>query len=377
MVACGLALGAFTMGAALGDGDRGRPSGDLGRSSDDRGGPSGPLGRLSDEQLAGTRIVIGFLGRRPPDEVRRQIAAGHAAGVVLYAENMAGRAKSRRMIRSLQSIPRPPGLRDPLLVMIDQEGGLVKRIGGAPAGSAREMAARGPAYARRQGRRTAANMRDLGANMNLAPVLDVARPGSAMTETAREWGFTPRRVSAGAIPFALGLQAGGVAATAKHFPGLGAVRGDTDLGLRRIGLSKRVIRRVDEAPFRRFAQAGGKVVMVSEGIYPSFSGKPAAFARPIVTGELRRRVGFRGVILTDSLNNASALEFGGTPLRAGLAAVRAGADLLLFKSPEAGAETRRALARRLRSGALDRDAFERSAMRVQRLRRWIARAGSG
>jgi beta-N-acetylhexosaminidase len=233
------------------------------------------------------------------------------------------------------------------------------------------MGARGPAFSRAQGRRTAHNLRGVGVNVNLAPVLDVARPGSAIAEAAREWGTTPQRVAAGAIPFAEAMQRAGVAATAKHFPGLGAARGNTDFEVQRIPLSKRALRRVDEQPFRRFVDSGGELVMLSAAIYPAFSPRPAAFARPIATGELRRRLGFRGVAITDALDTVSALDFG-SPTQAGLAAVRAGVDLLLFTDDRAAAATRRALARRLRGGSLDRRAFEEAVGRVLRLRHRFA-----
>jgi beta-N-acetylhexosaminidase len=349
---CGLAVGAFAFGVALGDGSGQRPS---------------AASQLTPDQLAGQRIVAGLEGLRVPASLRRLIREGRVAGVVLYADNFPSRAAARRLIRGLQAIPRPPELRDPLLVLTDQEGGLVKRIDGAPAASAREMASRGPAFSREQGRLTALNLRDVGVNVNLAPVLDVARPGSAITETAREWGHTAGRVVAGAIPFAVAMQDAGVAAVAKHFPGIGAVRGNTDSDVQRIPLSMESLRRVDEAPFRSFAEAGGAMVMLSAAIYPSFSPKPALFSRPIVTGELRRRLGFEGVAITDALDTASALSAGG-PAEAGVAAVRAGADLLLYTEPGPAAEAQRALAQRLRSGALSRDSFEESADRVLQMR---------
>jgi beta-N-acetylhexosaminidase len=178
-------------------------------------------------------------------------------------------------------------------------------------------------------------------------------------------------VVATAIPFAVGLQARGVAAAAKHFPGLGAVRGDTDAVLQRILLSKSALRRIDEEPFRRFVESGGELVMLSEAIYPAFSPEPAAFARPIATGELRDRLGFEGVSMTDALDTASALAQG-SPTEAGVAAVRAGADLLLFTDSLAAGQAQRTLAERLRGGALDRASFEESVGRVLRLRHRLA-----
>jgi beta-N-acetylhexosaminidase len=349
---CGLAAGAFAFGAALGDG---------------RGPGPTPAERLAPGALAGQRIVVGFEGARTPAAVKRMIRVGRVAGVILFAANFPNRAAGRRLIRGLQAIPRPPGLRDPLLAMVDQEGGLVKRIGGAPTASAREMGARGAAFSRAQGMRTARNLRDAGLNIDLAPVLDVARPGGTIAETDRGFGSTPGRVAATAVPFAEGLQEGGVAATAKHFPGLGEARVNTDFAVQRIGLSKAELRRVDEAPYRGFVAAGGEMVMLSTAVYPAFSSKPAAFARPIASGELRGRLGFEGVSITDALDSVAVRDFGGSA-KAAVAAVGAGVDLLLFTDPRAAVRAQRALLRRLRAGSLTRPSFESSVDRVLRLR---------
>ncbi len=355
---CGLAVGAFAFGATLGDGSGPEPS---------------AASRLGLSELAGQRVVAGFQGAEVPPGLRRMIRAGELAGVILFAENLPTRAAGRRLVRRLQAIPRPAGLRDPLLVMADQEGGLVKRLGGPPAASAMEMGARGVAFSRRQGRATAANLLGVGIGVDLAPVLDVARAGGTIADTDRAFGSTPAEVAASGVAFAEGLQSGGVAATAKHFPGLGAARRNTDFAVERIGLSRATLRRVDEVPFRSFVEAGGELVMLSTAVYPAFSPRPAAFARPIATGELRSRLDFRGVSMTDAMEAVAVRDFGGAP-KAGMAAVRAGTDLLLFADFQAAARARRVLQRGLRSGALDRGAFETSVGRILRLRHRLADA---
>jgi len=353
---CGLAAAAFAFGAALGDGPGAAPS---------------AVSRLPLDRLAGQRVVIGFDGPEAPTAVRRMVREGRVAGVILFADNFPSRAAGRRLIADLQSLRRPAGLRDPLLVMADQEGGLVKRVDGPPAASAREMGAAGAAFSREQGRLTAANLRDVGVSVDLAPVLDVARPGGTIAATGRGFGATAARVAATAVPFAAALRRGGVAATAKHFPGLGAAHLNTDFAVQRIGLTKQRLRAVDEAPYRAFIEGGGDVVMLSTAIYPAFSPKPAAFARPIASGELRSRLGFEGVSITDALGAAAVRAFGG-PVRAGLAAVRAGADLLLFADYREAVPVHLRLVDRLRAGALPRAAFETSVGRVLRLRHRLA-----
>lgn len=359
MLVAALALASFALGAALGDG----PSEPRRTAAD----------RLSPRLLAGQRIVLGFDGTSLPDTVAEAIRDGKAAGVILFADNFAGsRDASRRLISRLQSIPHPTAGRDPLLIMTDQEGGLVKRLGGAPRASAEQMGARGVGFSRDQGRRTAANLRNVGVNVNLAPVLDVAREGGVIEETDRGFGSSAARVTDTGVAFANAMQKSGVAATAKHFPGLGAARENTDFAVQRIGLSKRALRRVDEAPYRRFVAIDGALAMLSSAIYPAFGDRPAAFAKVISSRELRARLGFRGVSITDALGTVAVRAFGG-PARAAIAAARAGTDLLLFTDRQSAGRAYRALRRKLRAGSLDRPHFERSAQRVLALRHRLGR----
>jgi beta-N-acetylhexosaminidase len=353
------AAAAIGLSATLGDGLR-------------SASPGPDAGDLTRRQLAGQRLVAGFSGEQPPAALRQMIRDGELAGVVLFSDNFDDRAEARRLVRRLQSIRRPAGLRAPLLVMVDQEGGLVKRLPGAPSASAAEMGDRGAAFSREQGRLTARNLSAAGINVDLAPVLDVGRAGSAMADEQRSFGTSAARVSETAVPFALALQEGGVAATGKHFPGLGAAAVNTDFGVVEIDLSKARLRAVDEAPFRGFTAAGGELVMLSNAIYPAFSDRPAVFTRALATVELRDRLGFEGVSISDALQAAAAEAFGG-PAKVGRAAARAGTDLLLFRQYRAAARAGEALRAALRARELPRAEFVASAQRVLDLRGRLGR----
>jgi beta-N-acetylhexosaminidase len=113
------------------------------------------------------------------------------------------------------------------------------------------------------------------------------------------------------------------------------------------------------------------MVMIGSAIYPALSPRPAAFTRAIASGELRGRLGFEGVSITDALGSVAVADFGG-PAKAGVAAARAGTDLLLFTDFREGARAGSALLRGLRAGTLRRDGFEASAGRVLRLRHALA-----
>jgi beta-N-acetylhexosaminidase len=396
-VLAALAIGGFALGAVVGSAHTGGRS--TARQADERSTAAGAAGEGStagvdaegtaggsgDEsrpslaetlrpgELAGERIVVSIGGTGLTQELRAAIARGKVAGVVLFEADFPSRAAGRALIREVQAVPRPRRLAHlPLLVMTDQEGGQVKRVDGAPQASAAEMGRRGAAYSRRQGRRTARNLRGLGVTVDLAPVLDVGRPGGVIASTERAFGSSAAAVAATAVPFAEGLQAGGVAATAKHFPGLGAASENTDFEAQTIDLGKARLRAVDIAPYRAYIAAGGRLVMLATATYPALSSRPAAFSRRIATGELRGRLGFHGVTITDSLGSAAVAEFGGQR-EAAVDGAAAGDDLLLFDDLPSALAGHEALVAQLRKGGLKRPPFLAAVGRVLRLRAELAR----
>jgi beta-N-acetylhexosaminidase len=325
---------------------------------------------LTPGQLAGQRVISGFQGLAPPRDLLRRIRRGKVGGVILFSGNVASRTQVARMVRRLQSVRRPPALDQPLLVMVDQEGGPVRRIPGAPEPSAAEIGATGrvPA-ARRTGRAAGRNLRSARVNVDLAPVADVARPGSAMEREGRSYGRRPRKVARFASAFAAGLRGTGILATGKHFPGFGAARANTDLARVTINTPRARLRRVDERPYRALFRQGVRLVMLSTAIYSALdSGTPAAFSRRIARGELRGRLGFRGVSMTDALGTPATAPYGDAA-QVGVRAARAGVDLMLYSSYAAGKAAARRLAAAIRSGRVHRERAEHSVRRILDVRR--------
>jgi beta-N-acetylhexosaminidase len=330
-----------------------------------------PAAGLTLDQAVGQRMIVSLPGTTVPDALAARVRRGEVAGVILFSRNVGSRAQLRALTARLQAERRrgPRALRDkPLLVMIDQEGGLVKRLPGAPLRSAAGMGATGStAGVRAEGVATARNLRDAGVNVNLAPVVDLGLPGSYQHATGRAFGASPATVSRYAGAFADGLAAGGVLATAKHFPGLGRGPANEDERLNRIDVPLDVLRATDEAPFRALARRDVPLVMVSTGIYPALSERPAMFSQRVTTDELRGAVGFDGAIVTDDLEVAALAHL--SPERKALASVRAGNDLLLFCQSWSAAERGAAALRRaVRSGAIPRAAIDAGANRVIALR---------
>ena len=332
--------------------------------------PAPPVDGLTNRQLVGQRLILGYAGTEPPARLTRRIARGEAAGVILFARNVGSRAALRRTVARLQAIERPAGLRQPLLIMIDQEGGLVKRLSGAPSRSPAQVGAtKDPAFARRVGRATATNLREVGVNVNLAPVLDIGRPGSIVRRLGRAYGSTAAQVQRTGVPFAQGLADGEVIASAKHFPGIGDARIDEDVAPNRSTRSLSFLREVDMAPFAAAFRARVPMVMTSTSIYTALDrDRPALLSRRVTTTELRDRMRFTGVSITDDLD-VGALDRFGSAARIGLGAARAGNDLLLYAQSYAnGASGAAAILRAVAAGALERSSLEASAGRVLALR---------
>lgn len=327
-----------------------------------------PVSKLGDRQLAGLRIVTGFEGESPPSSLIRMIREGRVSGVILFSDNFDTESEAKNLIASLKDIRRPEGLRQPLLVAIDQEGGQVKRLPGPPSVSAASMGSAGRRESSRQGRRTGAYLDRLGFNLDLAPVLDLAIPGGEIRRTDRGFARSPSRVIRTGLAFAKGLRKGGVASAAKHFPGFGRARLNTDDTSQKVRSAQGAPGNNDERPFVAYSRKVGDVVMLANAVYPALDkGKPAGLSRPIASRELRRRVGFEGVSITDSLDAAAITDIG-SPGEVAEMGARAGTDVLLFSNLSSAAEAAEALARELRAKRLNRQGFRASVRRILDLR---------
>jgi beta-N-acetylhexosaminidase len=337
-----------------------------------------PLPKLTVAQLAGLRVVASFRDSgqgRIPASLARRIRHGTIGAVCLFAENGTRVSTIRRLTRKLQAIPRPPGLREPLLVMIDQEGGRVRRITDSPpAESALAMARTGSvAHIRARGLATARGLRRAGVNVDLAPVSDIPRSGSTLLQFARTFGTDPATVGKFAAAFASGLVAGGVQATTKHFPGFGAARVNSDDQRVSIALSANELRTVDEASFKQVIAAKARLVMLANAIYPALDpSAPATLSRKIATTEVRDRLGFDGVTITDDLE-AGALKPYGKAGQLAVKAAGAGDDLVLFARNYASSVAAiRSLTAAIRSGRISMAEARAAAARILALRRAVA-----
>jgi beta-N-acetylhexosaminidase len=336
--------------------------------------------KLTTDELAGQRIIYAYAGLRPPASLLTAIRAGEAGGVIFFGPNISSLSQIRGVIAELQRASLASPLHTRLLMLTDQEGGEVRRLPGAPALSEKQIgrsrAAASLAHAAGTGAGHA--LAGVGMNVNLAPVLDVyRRPGNFIDEFQRSYSSTPSTVATLGGAFIGAQQRLGVAATAKHFPGLGAAAQsqNTDLRPVTLGLSAATLRSADEAPYRTAIAAGVKLVMTSWAIYPALDPfRPAGLSPTVIQGELRRRLRFRGVTITDGIDAGAVTPYGGLARRSVLAA-QAGADLILCaavnpaaNTPAQGITAMHAIAGAIGSRSISTASAQQAAARILALR---------
>lgn len=342
-------------------------------ASQGAGAAAGPRSKLQAGagRDLGQRIMTAMTGARPSRSLLARTRRGEVGGVILFGGNVRSSTQTRRSIASLQRAAARGG-NPPLLVATDQEGGSVKRFPSFPPDRSAAVMGANAARAEQEGRRTGHALSAVGVTVDLAPVGDVPHvPGHFLG--SRAFSRSVSRAASAAGAFARGLQSTRVAATGKHFPGLGYARANTDGASVTIRARRRAFR-FDYRPFRELSQAGTKLVMLSNAAYPSLdrSRLPASMSRRIVGTELRRVVGFSGVTISDSLASPAIQRVPDPYVKV----ANAGTDILLFASE---AESARGLARlrsATRSGALDRSLTSSSAARVRALKQWPALAAA-
>ncbi|MEU5110452.1 glycoside hydrolase family 3 N-terminal domain-containing protein [Streptomyces longwoodensis] len=266
------------------------------------------------------------------------------------------------------SLDLPRGL--PVLVSTDQEHGIVCRIG-APAtlfpGAMAIGAGGSRADARTLGRISGAELRAMGVRQDYSPVADVNVNPANPVIGVRSFGADPDAVAALVAAEVHGYRSAGVAATAKHFPGHGDTAVDSHYGFPVITHSREVWEELDAVPFRAAIAAGIDSIMTAHILVPALddSGDPATLSRPIVTGLLRERLGYDGVVVTDALDMAGVRTKYGDD-RVPVLALKAGVDQLL--NPPKLDVAWNAVLRAVHDGELTEERLEQSVLRILRLK---------
>jgi beta-N-acetylhexosaminidase len=336
----------------------------------------------------GQLLWVGFQGPVLPSALRARLEAGGAGATILFKRNLVidtvagGTSVPQEVIdlEALVSLNRelhrsaPDGT--PALIAVDQEGGLVQRVrapatmwppmmahDGLPAGEDERVA-------EMVGRAMGDELRVLGFDIDFAPVLDVHTNPQNPIIGERAFGRDAQTAARRALAFARGLDAAGVLACGKHFPGHGDTDTDSHLELPKIDHAWDRLEAIELAPFKLAAQANLPMIMTAHVVFAALDAKrPATLSEQVVTGLLRQKLGFRGVIVSDDLDMRAIAGHMGID-HAAVQAIRAGCDVLLLCCNEQyQAQAEAALIKAAESDSEFRRRVGESAARVRLLHR--------
>ena len=331
--------------------------------------------RLTLEQKLGQLLIIGFSGTESSPFLQRWVGERNVGGVALFARNLKHHGQTAALTASIAELGRE-GIVP--FIAVDQEGGPVvrlrERVSLLPSNMALG-AADSELLAYLAGRASAVDLRGLGFNMNLAPVLDVNSNPNNPVINVRSFGENPQRVAALGEAFVRGQQAGGVCSVAKHFPGHGDTATDSHFALPLIHADWARLQAVEMPPFRAAIGAGIDAVMTAHIALPQIphaGNEPATLSYPIVTGLLRQALHYDGIVVTDGLEmQGVAQRYGIGP--AAVRAIHAGADMPMVLWSDEACES--AYATLLAAARADERFARRVDVSVRRILRVKARRG--
>ncbi len=320
----------------------------------------------------GQMLMVGFHGQSlaGSPELPDLISTYHVGGIALLEPNAHDPQQLVQLTSEVQELSMQTGSHLPLFVAINHEGGIVVRITEGVTGFPGNMAiaATGqPKYAYTAAALAAQELRAMGLNMNLAPVLDVNDNPLNPIIGVRSFGEYPALVSILGRETINGFQDNGIVAVAKHFPGHGNTAVDSHVGLPVINKSVVELERVELAPFQMAVESGVEAIMTAHVVVPAWEptpNLPASLSPHILTSLLRSQMGFEGIIVTDSLGMGAISENWGQA-QAAVEAVKAGADIVLSTGPlEAQIAMQEALITAVRNGEITPLRIDESVWRI-------------
>lgn len=320
------------------------------------------------KQMLGQKLIFGFHGTELSPEFIDLLRTWKVGNVILFLRNIESADQMRTLCRQIQQIVREEtGL--PAFIVIDQEGGMVSRLpeDAANVPCAMALAATGKEEnVAKASEITIRQLRGLGANFNMAPVLDVNSNPKNPVIGIRSFGDDPHQVACLGCASAKAYEKSGVLCCAKHFPGHGDTAVDSHLGLPRVEKTEQELEQLELIPFRRAVEAGIPAVMISHVLFPAIEPEqvPCTMSRRIVTDLLRRKLGFEGLILTDCMEMGAIKDHYGTP-HGVVEAIRAGVDLAEISSTlELERQAAEALNEAAEQGQLDLEEVRQSVEKI-------------
>jgi beta-N-acetylhexosaminidase len=292
------------------------------------------IGGMTLEEQIGQLLMVGFWGSTPSPEIIDLIQRHHVGNIILFSRNIRDAQQVLELSRNLQKIAKEAGQRYPLLIAIDQENGIVQRLGEAATilpGNMALGAIGSEEIAYKVALATGMDLKALGINMNLAPVVDVNNNPANPVIGVRSFGEDSRQVARLGAAMVKGYRAAGMLSCLKHFPGHGDTAVDSHLTLPVIPYALQRLEALELVPFRSGIEAGAESVMIAHVAFPALAEQetlPATLSPAIIQGLLREQLGFNGIILSDCMEMKAISDTFGTE-RAGVMALQAGIDLVL------------------------------------------------
>jgi beta-N-acetylhexosaminidase len=324
---------------------------------------------MSLERKVGQLMSVAFRGTTITSSLEAMIRDRGVGGVILYSENFTDAASLAKLVADLERIAREAKSL-PLFFEIDQEGGPVIRINKGATVLPGQMALAATADPERSVRTaatiSAAELRSLGVNWNFAPVADVNDEPTNPIISNRSFSSDPARVSALVSAAVQAYAAAGFFCCAKHFPGHGSTTTDSHTGLPKIDVDRATLDRIELPPFRAAIAAGVPAIMSAHIVVPALDPTPelpVTLSKGVMTDLVRNTLGFQGIVVTDDLEMGALKNIG--EAAAGLRALQAGADYLLFRFDEAAQrEGHRLITEAVRTGSLSTARLDESVRRV-------------
>lgn len=328
---------------------------------------------LSLQGYVGQRMVVGFDGTEVSEDIRDLICNYKIGNIILFKHNIKSNEQLRSLCQELQELVILHTGQE-AFITIDQEGGMVTRLGedAANVPGAMAIAATGKVEnAYLAGQLTGEQLSSIGVNFNLAPTVDVNSNPNNPVIGVRSYGDRPEEAASYAVAMTRGLLAGGVYACAKHFPGHGDTNVDSHVGLPMINKDVEELEQCELIPFRRVIEAGIPAVMTTHILFPKIedSNLPATMSRKIITGLLKEALGFQGLVVSDCMEMSAIKKYYGT-VEGCLQAIKAGVDLIFISHTASVArEVSRALTAALENGQLSIEDMKESVAKIVRFKK--------
>ncbi|HAM81718.1 beta-N-acetylhexosaminidase [Ornithinibacillus bavariensis] len=322
----------------------------------------------------GQLMVFGFKGKTATPEIKKLIREHQVGGIILFARNIGTTEEVLALTKELQREAKEAGHEKPLLICVDQENGVVRRLGDGATifpGSMLLGAAGRSENAYITGLLTGRELKALGINWNLAPVLDVNNNPNNPVIGVRSYSESAEIVAEFGKQAVKGMQDAGLITTIKHFPGHGDTSVDSHLDLPVISHGMERLEEVELKPFREVIKQGADTIMSAHVYFPAIEDRenvPATLSRKVITGLLREKLGYQGVITTDCMEMNAISEGIGTAEGA-VEALKAGVDLIMVSHLQSRQyETLSLVEAAVRSGEIAEEVIDAAYGRVMVLK---------